>query len=75
MGASSAQSCLGLIIASLVVLGAGSVDAVGSCPRVKTNMETWDWSPLSGTTVKVMLKALAMRRLEALPTNGDGNPC
>jgi hypothetical protein len=69
------QSCVGVLVVCFVVLGAGSVDAVGSCPRVKTNMETWDWSPLSGTTVKVMLKALAMGRLEALPTNGNGNSC
>ena len=23
-----------------------------TCPRVKTNMETWDWSPLSGVQVQ-----------------------
>jgi len=35
-----------LLVAALLGLGAAT------CPRVKTNMESWDWSPLSGVQVQ-----------------------
>jgi hypothetical protein len=37
-----------LVVVCAALLGAANA----TCPRVKTNMESWDWSPLSGVQVQ-----------------------
>ncbi len=44
-----------LLLTTILILSSWcgmTVSSVATCPRVKTSMETWDWSPLSNTIVQ-----------------------
>lgn len=48
-------ACLSRRLASVTRHGRGYCGtglSAATCPRVKTNMESWDWSPLSGVQVQ-----------------------